>query len=104
MSMRQFARQQLRYLSGYGDASQVNGRSVEDAAHGNRHVLVGDVSLFENELEQACAILLLLFEQLFHLPGAQQPVFYQGVSDALAKCFDWRHGLTKSFANVGYEF
>ena len=59
----------------------------------HRHVLLADVGLFEDQLEQAGAFLLLLLEQLLDLLWRQQAVFDQGVGDAFAKCFDWRHGF-----------
>ena len=52
-----------------------------------------DVGLFEDQLEQARAFLLLLLQQFLDLLDRQQAVFHQGVGDAFAKCFDWRHGF-----------
>ena len=58
------------------------------------HVLLADVGLLQDQLEQAGAFLLLLLEQFLDLLGGQQAVLDQGVGDAFAKCFDWRHGLS----------
>ena len=65
--------------------AQVDGRRVEDAAHGDGHVLLADVGLFEDELEEAGAVLLLLLEQFVHLLERQQAVLDQGVGDAFSK-------------------
>ncbi len=49
------------------------------------HVLLGDVGLFDDQLEQAGALLLLLLQQFLHLLGGQQAVLDQGVGDAFSK-------------------
>ena len=51
----------------------------------------GDISLLENQLEQAGAFLLLLLEQVFDLLGGQQAVFHQGVGNPFTECFYWGH-------------
>ena len=51
----------------------------------NGHVLLADVGLFENELEQPGAALLLLLEQFLDLLGGQQAVLDQSVGDAFTK-------------------
>ena len=89
-----FARHQVRHFEGDAEAGQIDGRRVQDAAHGNRHVRFGHVGLFEDQLEQAGAVLLLLLEQFLDLFDGQQAVFHQRVGDALAKCFDRRHGFS----------
>ena len=68
------------------DAGEIDRRRVQDAAHGDGHVLFADVGLLEDQLEQAGAFLLLLLQQFLDLLGRQQAVFDQGVGDAFAKC------------------
>ena len=73
------------HFDGDADAGEVDGRRVQHAAHGNGHVLLADVGLFEDEFEQARAVFLLLFQQFLHLLGRQQAVLDQGVGDAFSK-------------------
>ena len=65
-----FARQQVGDFERDAEAGEVDGRRVQHAAHRNGHVLLADVGLFEDELEQAGAFLLLLLEQFLDLLGA----------------------------------
>ena len=77
--------QQVGHFQRDADAGEIDGRRVEHAAHGDGHVLLADVGLFEDQLEQAGAFLLLLLEQFFDLLGGQQAVLDQGVGDAFTK-------------------
>ena len=83
--VRDFARQQVGDLRRDADAGEIDGRDVQHAAHGDGHVLLADVGLLEDELEEARAFLLLLFEQFLDLLGRQQAVLDQGVGDAFTK-------------------
>ena len=60
MVVRHLARHQLRYFEGNGQAGEIDRRRVEHAPHRNRHVLVADVGLFEDQLKQPRTFLLLL--------------------------------------------
>ena len=80
-----FARQQVRHLRRDADARQVDGRDVEHAAHRNGHVLLADVGFLDDELDEARAFALLLFEQFFDLLGGEQAVLDEGVGDAFTK-------------------
>ncbi len=73
------------------NAAEVDGRRIEHPAHGNRHVLLGDVGLFGDEFEQAFAFFLLMLEQFLDLLREQQAILDQGVGDAFSKSFDGRH-------------
>ena len=91
--MRQFARQQIGHVQRDADAGEVDRGGVEDPAHGNRHVLLADVGLFEDQFKETGALLFLLFEQFFDLPGGEQTIFHQGVGDPFSKSFDRRHSF-----------
>ena len=80
-----FARQQVGDFLRDGDAREVDGRDVEHAAHAHGQVLLADVGLVHDELDEARAFLLLLFEQFLHLPGAQQAVLDERVGDAFSE-------------------
>jgi hypothetical protein len=67
------------------NAGEIDRRGIEDTAHGNDHVHLADVILFNEKFEEACALLLLLFQQLRNLPLRQQAIFDQGVGDSFAK-------------------
>ena len=88
------------------EAGEVDRGRVEDAAHGDDHVLLGDVGLFDDQLEEAGAFLLLLFEQFVHLLGGQQAVLHEGVGDAFSEGFGdgWHGGLAEGFAQVFDDF
>ena len=66
-------------------AGEVDRRRVEDAAHADRHVLLGDVGFFDDQFQEAGAFLLLLLQQFVNLLGGQQAVLDQGVGDAFSK-------------------
>ena len=68
-----------------GSAGEIDGRSIEDAPHGDHHVLFADVGLFDQQLKQTDALLLLLFQQLLDLLGREQPVLHEGVCDAFSE-------------------
>ena len=88
MVVSHFPRHQVGHFQRDAQAGEIDRRRVEHPPHGHRHVLVADVGFFENQFEQAGALLLLLLKQFFHLLGRQQAVFHQGVGNAFAECFD----------------
>ena len=61
------------------------GRDVEHAAHAHGQVLFADVGFFDDELDEARALLFLLFKQFLHLVRAQQTVLDERVGDAFSE-------------------
>ncbi len=81
----QVAREQFGHFGKNADARKIDRRSVENAAHRDRHVLLADVGFFDDELQQPRAFFLLLLQQLFHLRDRQQAVLDEGVGYAFSK-------------------
>jgi len=80
-----FPRKEVGHFQGDVEVRQVDGRDVEHAPHRHRHVQIGDVGFFQQQLEQAGAFLLLQFEYFRDLLAREQAVFDQDVNDAFAK-------------------
>ena len=85
MVVRRVMWQQFNDLRQNVHAGEVDRQDIEHAPHGNRQVLFADIGFVNDELDEARAFLLLLFEQFLHLGRAQQAVLDQGVGDAFSE-------------------
>jgi hypothetical protein len=73
---------------GHAHLREIHGRHVEAAAHGDHHVLLGDVLFVGEQFQQASALLFLDLHGLGELAGEQEPVLDQDVRDAFSERFN----------------
>ena len=82
---RDIAREQVRDLGTDAGAGQVDRRDVKHPAHRDGEIHLGDEIFFHHQLEEPGALFFLLFEQVGHRLGRDQPVFHEGIGDAFTK-------------------
>ena len=75
-------------LLGNAQLGKIDRRRVQAAAHGDHHVLLGDIMLVGQELQQPATLLLLQLHRLRELRGQQQTVLDEDIRDAFAERFD----------------